>query len=182
MTDATHGSAARIRARVRLVVALAFLYGVLSMGVLLQLSDGRLGVAVLEPIVVLQVALVPVAGFVGYVTYVGRPALMSVVAVAALGGAAVLTIGLLLVTPADHVNITCAASAGSGCLVLIGFVPSWAILGFGTGTAARWRRRSTVSWRRLAAACVAVIIAGVFIGLTYAVLVESLSNWGDQVL
>lgn len=181
MTDPLDAPSGETVGRVRGVVGLAGLYGGVGVGVLLRLTDGGFAGQVLVPMVVLQVAMAPIAGVAGYVSYRGRPRLVPVVGLATLGGAALTTIGFVVVTVADPSGSDLVSAVGLVCGFLVGFVTSWTTLGFVAGTAARWRRRDTVSWQQLETACLGVIVGGLVVGVTYMFLVDVLSGLGDQL-
>lgn len=164
--------------RVGLAVGLAFVYGFIGVGVFLELNfAGR----VLEPMVGFQAAMAPIFVFAAVVAAAGRPRLVPVVVLAPLVGAGVVAVGVAMVQLADPSVRELVFVVGGVCGLLVGFVTSWATLGFVAGTVVRWRRRETVSRRTLAGACLGVVCGGLVVAVSYLVLVDFLSGLGDQL-
>jgi hypothetical protein len=164
--------------RVGLAVGLAFVYGFIGVGVFVKLNfAGR----VLEPMVGFQAAMAPIFVFAAVVAAADRPRLVPVVVIAPLVGAGVVAVGFVMVHSADPSVRDLVEAVVLVCGFLVGFVTSWATLGFVAGTVVRWRHRETVSRRTLAGACLGVVCGGLVVAVSYLVLVDFLSGLGDQL-
>lgn len=137
---------------------------------------GYAGKPGVETAVIVQVLMIPVLFATFYSTFHNKLGIVPILAVAP----PISTMLLLLVTATLAVSLETVALLLPVGIVTLAFSGSWAIIGYATGTIARWSNRETVAKRTLARTCLWVVLgSGVVYGSYLLAVVYLVTGLGD---